>query len=319
MTPGVKGGKLETHDGDVSKVGHSDQLDLEGIYLATADDGTIELAVVHKGRVFVKVPHEVMVPDFKPGDEIALVVTVGADGSFTLVKAENESAGDDDGDGVDIDGQKFAVAGILASLDGGKVTVNVDGNERRPATCSVPDGFDLSGFAVGNRVLMGCKYNDGNPVLIGLKKKDAETSEYIEARGKVTDLGDGTITVTPDGHDPVTCAVPDELDLSDYAVGDPVVIWCKQVDGVWTLKALKKLDVPPPASAYVTLTGSITALGDGKITVQGDGEPVTCAVPDGADLSAFAVGDHVAIKCVHTDAGLKLYRLESETASYTAA
>jgi hypothetical protein len=385
---GVMGGKLETRDDDVTKVGHSDQLVLEGIYLATADDGTIELAVVHKGRVFVKVPDEVMVPDFKAGDEIALVVTVDADGNFTLVKAENESAGDDDGDGVDIDGQKFAVAGILASMGDRKVTVNIDGNENRPVTCSVPDGFDLSGFAVGDRVLMGCKYNSGNPVLIGLKKKDAETPEYIEARGKLTDLGDGSITVTPDGHDPVTCAVPDELDLSDYAVGDPVVIWCKQVDGewtlkgikkltadpppaeylyaagtitvlgegtitiqgehgvscaipdgfdltgysvgdkvgmycmqvdgTWTLKALKKLDVPPPPPAYVYATGSITALGDGSITVQGDGEPVTCAVPDGADLSAFVVGDHVTMKCVHTDAGLKLYRLESETASYTA-
>ena len=79
---GVKGGNLETHDGDVTKVGHSDRLVLEGIYLATADDGTIELAVVHKGRVFVKVPAEVMVPDFAPGDETALVVTVDADGEI---------------------------------------------------------------------------------------------------------------------------------------------------------------------------------------------------------------------------------------------
>src|SRR2546430_11823080 len=46
-----RGGNLETRDGDVTKVGHSNQLVLEGIYLATADDGTIELAVVHKGRV----------------------------------------------------------------------------------------------------------------------------------------------------------------------------------------------------------------------------------------------------------------------------
>src|SRR5207249_8153080 len=133
------------------------------------------------------------------------VVTVDADGNFTLVKAENENAGDDDGDGVDIDGQKFAVAGILASMDDKNVTVNVDGNEHRPVTCSVPDGFDLSGFTVGNRVLMGCKYNNGNPVLIGLKKKDA-APEYIEARGKLTDLGDSSITVTPDGHEPLRAA-----------------------------------------------------------------------------------------------------------------
>src|SRR5436190_280969 len=306
---GVKGGNLETRDGDVTKVGHSDQLVLEGIYLATADDGTIELAVVHKGRVFVKVPDEVMVPDFAPGDEIALVVAVDADGNFTLVKAENENAGDDDGDGVDIDGQKFAVAGILASMDDKNVTVNVDGNEHRPVTCSVPDGFDLSGFTVGNRVLMGCKYNNGNPVLIGLQKKDAETPGYIEARGKLTDLGDDAITVTPDGHDPVTCAVSDETDLSDYAVGDPVVMWCTQIDGVWTLKEMKKVTDTPPPAVYLYAAGTITVLGDGTITIQGEHD-VSCDIPDGFDLTGYALGDRVGMYCVQVDGAWTLKALK---------
>src|SRR5207247_1014352 len=261
--------------------GHSDQLVLEGIYLATADDGTIELAVVHKGRVFVKVPDDVLVPDFNPGDEIALVVTVDAAGNFTLVKAENESADDDDGDGVDIDGQKFAVAGILASMDAGKVTVNVDET-------------DLSDYEVGDPVVIWCKQVDGVWTLKGIKKitADPPPAEYLYAAGTITVLDDGTITVQ--GEHDVSCDIPDGFDLTGYAVGDKVGMYCMQVDGTWTLKALNKLDVPPPpAIAYVTATGSITALGDGGITVQGDGDPVTCAVPDGADLSAFAVGDHV--------------------------
>jgi hypothetical protein len=312
---GIKGGSLQANDDDVDKVGHSDRLVLEGIYLATADDGTIELAVVHRGRVFVKVPDDVMVPDFAPGDQIALVVSVDDAGGFTLVKAENENAGDDDDDGVDIDGQKFLVAGILASMDDGKLTVNVDGNEHRPVTCSVPDGFDLSGFAVGDRVLMGCKYKNGNPVLIGLRKKDSEP-EYVYAAGAITVMTDESITVQGDGE-PVSCAIPAEFDLGGHAVGDKVGMYCVKVDGAWTLKALKSLDPPPPPE-YLYVTGSITALGGGNITVQGDGEPVTCAVPDGADLGAFALGDGVTMKCVHTDAGLRLYRLQSDTASWTA-
>ncbi len=76
----------------VKKIGHSGELVLEGIYLGTDDEGTIELAVVHKGRVFVHVPEGMDVPEFQPGDEIALEVTVDDEGSFTLVKAENESS-----------------------------------------------------------------------------------------------------------------------------------------------------------------------------------------------------------------------------------
>src|SRR4051794_26508351 len=84
-----KGGSPETRKDGVNKIGHDGQLVLEGIYLSTDENGTIELAVIHKGRVFVNVPEDVDVPDFEAGDEIALVVTVEDDGSFTLVKGES--------------------------------------------------------------------------------------------------------------------------------------------------------------------------------------------------------------------------------------
>ena len=308
----VGDGSLESRDKDVSKVGHSDQLVLEGIYLATADDGTIELAVVHRGRVFVKVPDDVLVPDFAAGDEVALVVTVDAEGNFTLVKAENENDGNDDDGDVDIDGPKsqFTVAGVLASLDGGYVAVKVEERDK-PVRCSVPDGFDLSGFAAGQRVLMACKYNEGNPVLIGLKKKDSET-QYLEAVGKITDLADDSITVAGE-HGPATCAVGDAPDLSDYAVGDLVVIWCKQIDGVWTLKAIKKKPTEAPPAEYLYVAGTITALDDESVTVQGDGEPVTCAVPDGFDLTGHAVGDHTGMYCMKVDGVWTLKAFKSIT------
>jgi hypothetical protein len=316
----VKGGSLETRAGDLDKVGHADQLVLEGIYLATADDGTIELAVVHRGRVFVKVPEKVVAPSFEAGDEIAVVVKVEADGSFTFVKAENEnSAGDEEGDddGVDIDGPKgeYTVVGVLAALSDDSVAVKV-ADRREPVRCAVADGFDLSGFAVGQRVLMSCKFRDGRPVLIALKKK-TET-EYVETTGTISELADDAITVQPDGHEPVSCAVPEEFDLSDYEVGDLVVMFCKKLDGAWTLKAIKnKLPEPPPIE-YVYVTGTITVLSPSSIAVQGDGDPLTCAVPEEADLGDFAVGDAVTMKCVHGDAGLRLWRLASETAEYTA-
>ncbi|MFL5939004.1 MAG: hypothetical protein ACJ75Q_01705, partial [Gaiellaceae bacterium] len=72
----VSGAVLKTSPNRVHKVGHDGTLEVEGIYLATGDDGTIELAVEHRGRVFVHVPSDMVVPEFQAGDEIALIVRV---------------------------------------------------------------------------------------------------------------------------------------------------------------------------------------------------------------------------------------------------
>jgi len=313
LSADVKGGALSTSANRLHKTGHSDQLVLEGIYLATDDNGTIELAVVHRGRVFVNVPTDVFVPEFNAGDVIALLVKVEDDGSFTLVKADDES-GDDDGDGDHVGQHQFSVNGVLSAI-GDSVSVTVGDGDSKTVSCSVPDGFDLSGYEVGQHVVMTCKYNDGHPVLISLEKKDA-TSEYLYAVGKITALDDESITVQGDGE-PVECALSD-VDISEFEVGDTVVIKCVKEDDAWTLADGGSPPPPPPPPSYIQLTGPITALGDGNISVQGEHEPVTCAIPDGADLSAFHVADYVAMKCVVTDDGLRLKRLQSDSAFWEA-
>src|SRR5206468_1344361 len=162
-----------------------------------------------------------------------LKVKVEADGSFTLVKADDESGGGD-GDGDHIGKHQFSVNGVLSSIDDNNVSVSAGDGDSKTVTCAVPDGFDLSGYEVGQRV----------------------------------------------------------------------VITCDKEDGVWTLKGIEHRTQPPPPTpppSYVQLTGPVTALADGHITVQGEHEPVTCAVPDGADLSGFHVSDYVSMKCVVTD------------------
>jgi hypothetical protein len=310
----VKGGSLQARREALKRIGHDDQLVLEGIYLATAYDGTIEMAVVHRGRVYVTVPDDVVVPDFQPGDEIVAVVTVAEDGTFVLIKAQNESSGDDDDDGGGVNGDgTFTVMGVITSLSADRIAVKV--NEHRDAViCAVPEDFDTEGFAVGQKVLMMCEYDGGHPVL--LKLKHYEASDYLYAHGAITELTDDSITIQGDGA-PVTCGLPEELDLSDFQVGDLVMVYCAKVDDVWTLKAIKhKEDPPPPPPDYVLAYGSIDALTPSEITVATDGGPVTCAVPEGADLSAFQVDDEVQMKCIHTDAGLKLKRLQSDSATW---
>ena len=306
----IKKGSLQARRDALKKIGHDDRLELEGIYLATADDGTIEMAVLHRGRVYISVPDDLMVPDFQPGDEIVAVVTVAEDGSFTLVKAENESSGgDDERGGVNGDGT-FTVVGVVKSLSVDRIFVKTGDDD--PATCAVPEGFDTTGFAVGQMVQMTCDYGDGHPVLLELQHY--VEPEHLYATGAITDLTDDSITIQGDGE-PVTCAIPDDFDLSDFEVGNAVIMYCLKIDDVWTLKAIKhKEGPPPPPPDYVLATGSIDTLTAAEITVTTDDGPVSCAVPDGADLSAFHADDDVEMKCVHTDAGLRLKRLQSDSA-----
>jgi hypothetical protein len=322
-----KGGSPEARSGDVDKVGHDGQLVLEGIYLATGDDGSLEVAVVHRGRVLVAVPDEVEVPDFTAGDEIALVVTVEDDGSFTLVKAQNENEagegeGDDDG-GTDIGKEQFSTPGILSAIGVDGLSVKVQGRPE-PVRCTFKAGsVDLTGYAVGQWVYVTCKYGDGRFVLVSIKHKDAPppADAPLTAVGTIDSLDSGQVSVDVDGSEqPVSCAVPAGMDLLGFVEGDTVKMYCvKSEAGAWTVKALisDHASISPDGSWFV-VEGSILSVNSAQISldVADRDSPVTCAVAEGADLSAFNVGDEVTMKCKLIGGGFKLKLLESATARY---
>jgi hypothetical protein len=252
-----KGGSPETRAGGIKEIGHEGQLVLEGIYLSTADDGTLELAVVHRGRVLVTVPDDVEVPDFQPGDEIALVVAVDDDGSFTLVKAANENEPGDDGGGVDIVKEHFSVAGVISAIGEDGLSVKVP-EKPSPVRCTFdPETTDLSDFAVGDLVTMTCKYGDGRFVLVSLEHKDGpappppgDDDHGFAAEGTIAGLDDEEISLDVDGREePVACAVAPGADLSAFSVGDEVTMKCKLIDGDYTLKVLDS------ATAHYELDG----------------------------------------------------------------
>jgi hypothetical protein len=316
----IRGGSLRTSEGDLKKCGHDGRLELEGIYLDTAGDGTIELAVVHRGRVFVHVPEGMEVPGFEAGDEIVLVVKVEADGSFTLVKAENEDDEDEDG-GIDKPNKEFSVVGVLKVVTVAAVAVKVEGKDEL-FRCNVPKEFDLEGFEAGQRVYMTCKYGEGSFLLVALKKKDTETppADYLAVEGTLDSFDSSHVSVLVEGHEgPTTCNAPAWADLLGFAEGDEVKMYCKKLEGVWTLKALESSTAAiSPEGGWFIVEGSILEVNTERVSLDADGHPspVTCAVMPGADLSGFHAGDAVTMKCKLFDGGFKLKLLESETAHY---
>ncbi len=321
-----KRGSPETRKDGVTKVGHDGQLVLEGIYLSTDEQGTIELAVIHKGRVFVNVAGDVEVPNFEAGDEIALVVTVEDDGSFTLVKGESENEpgeGDDDGN-VDIGKEQFSVPGVLSALGVDGLSVKVQGRNE-PVRCTFKAGsVDLSGYEVGQWVYVTCKYAEGRFVLVAIKHKDAPPppgDTPLGVHGTIASLDSDQVSVEVEGsEDPVSCDVPAGMDLLGFAEGDLVKMYCvKNNDGGFTVKALisDHASVSPEGSWFI-VHGAILELNGAQISVDVENHPspVTCAVVAGADLNAFHVGDEVTMKCKLIGEGFKLMLLESATSHY---
>ncbi len=155
----------------LEEIGHTDGLELEGIFLGIAD-GKLRLAVAHRGEVFVTIPAGLQLPTLNPGDEIELVVSVDTAGTFTLVSVQGDDENDDDHEGIDEDDGTVEVNGAITALAADSITVT--SNHASPVTCAVPAGTDLSGFAVNDKVEMKCALVDGKLTLTRLKSEDDE-------------------------------------------------------------------------------------------------------------------------------------------------
>jgi hypothetical protein len=143
-------------------LGHDGTLELEGIFLGLTGDGSLRIAVVHRGEVFVAVPAGLRLPLLKAGDETELHVTVDAAGAFTLVRIENEDDNEDRGE--------VEVKGKIAALSMDSITV--DPRRSSPVTCRVPKGVELTSFKVGELVEMRCVRVKGALTLTRLKSED---------------------------------------------------------------------------------------------------------------------------------------------------
>jgi hypothetical protein len=158
------------HDGlgaiSIVDLGQASTLELEGIFLSVNGD-QLRLAVEHRGEVFVTIPAGFRLPQLRPGDEIELLVNVDAAGAFTLVRVQADDENDDD---QGKDQGRIEVHGAITQLGGGTITVQPHGGS--PVQCAVPDGVDLSGFRMNDRVELRCANVNGKLTLTRLKQDD---------------------------------------------------------------------------------------------------------------------------------------------------
>lgn len=178
-------GTVET--AGLTSVGHVDMLELEGIFTGLAGS-KLQVAVAHRGLIDVAVPAGTALPTLEAGDEITLVVSVGADGAFTLVSVDGN---DRDHEGVDLQeaGDEIEVEGQLSS----RSPLTVQPADGSPVTCTVPDGLSLDDFILGERVELKCKRDGADLVLRKLESKgqeveanddeDEEESEHADHSG----------------------------------------------------------------------------------------------------------------------------------------
>jgi hypothetical protein len=316
---------------DVTPIGHDDEVDLEGIFLSI-DDSLLSLAVHGKGLVKVTVPDGFQLPDLAAGDEVSLTATVQPDGTLTLASIDNEDASDGDGgdgDGVDMGDNWFDVTGVIHSLAGGMVAVDVE-RHPEPVTCDVPPKVDLSGFAVGQFVQMSCKLVSGQAVLVSLKSKTAEIpgdgDSTVDVRGFMTALDPYKVSVGTDGGT-VTCKLGPGEDTRGFAVGDFVGMGCRYAPalGAYVLTELFSDDATielgdDGLEQTFDVNGVLTVLGAGYLGVKvaHHDQPLQCSVPAGMDLRGFAPGDAVELTCENTGSGFVVRSLASDSASWPA-
>ena len=315
---------LEADPKDVDEVGHADLLELEGIYLFPSEGG-FDIAVLKRGLVHINVPEGMKLPAFKAGDQVCLVVLVEEDGSLTLASAENEKGEKPaDEDDFDLDDGEISVKGKLLELSAAGVAVQPSKNHS-VVRCNVPDANALLGFRVGDKVKLHCHLEEGALVLASMKSDlafvDEEGYAELSVWGAISSLSDESVSVNREGGGTVTCSVPENLDLAGFAVGDHAKLHCHYVDGGWILAKLKTDTAwaGEDGSAEFTVYGVIQSLSAATITVtKSGGVLVSCSVPDGANLSAFAAGNEVKMRCRMKNGQWTLSLLMSGGAVYEA-
>jgi hypothetical protein len=305
----VGDGSLEADE--VDEVGHADLLELEGIFLYTTEDG-FAIAVVHRGLVEIVVPEGLIVPPFKAGDQVAVLVRVGDDGSFTFRKGRSDVR--DNGKYKD-DG-RFGAHGVLVGKSPLAVSVR---SEKGILKCAIPAGLDLAFFRIGERAKLQCVSRDGDLVMTKLRTDNGwvagDGSGELGQHGVLTSKSATSVGVRREDTTLVTCKLGRSLDLSLFRLGEKVKLHCHLEAGKWMFASLhgENASIDEEGRVELYVHGSFQGRsGDAVVVRRADGSDFGCTAPAGLDLGYFAPGEQVKLHCRLDGSGRTLLAIRSE-------
>jgi hypothetical protein len=292
----VKDGAIEASPEDVDETGHVSVLELEGIFLYTTKDG-FSLAVVHRGLVNVAVPDGMLVPPFKAGDQIEVLVKVGEDGSFTFMKGRS----DEHEYGKGKDGGEYKAEGVLVGKS--PLSVSVRGDKGTLA-CAIPAGLDMSFFRIGERAKLICVSRDGDLVMIKLKTENGylsgDGSGELGTYGVLTTKSNASISVRREDTTLTTCAFRTPIDMSLFRLGEKVKMHCDLEAGKWMFGSLwgESASIDEHGVIEQFVYGALQSRTGAEVVVRrADGTMFGCNAPAELNLSYFRANEQVKLRC----------------------
>jgi hypothetical protein len=239
------------------------------------------------------------------------------------------------------------IAGTVSANTGASITVTSGDRSVKCAVLGTKAQAALARWGVGAKAAMQCTRNGDVLLLTRLTRLDStersgkttstttgsttrdtpttpgSTEKRRDARGRVSALGGGSITVTRDGGTSLTCTVTEGQARSigeGAPIGTAVLIVCTG-DGdrpaLLNLQRLEPSAAPPATTTRPTTTtsptgsnterryakGIVTALSSDAVTVKPDegGDSLRCRITPASDSAAAATklsaGAHVSIVC----------------------
>ena len=249
------------------------------------------------GVVTCSVPSTMNISVFTAGEKVTIYCKK-RDGVFWLVAMKSERASvTDPGTSTGTPTTPTTTAGALADGPAGTVTVKLE--DGSTVSCKTEHPLPAGLFKPGDKVKMTC--NAG--AFTGIRSETASwnpgTSE-LGISGLLTAGSGGTATVARDGVS-VSCSLATGVDLTTtVALGTKVWMSCKVREGVLVFALLQvgdQLTLKADGTGERYAAGTFARGADSVTVTREDGSTLTCAAAAAVDLSAFAAGSKVKVKC----------------------